>query len=429
MLTLEQESILKIITDFFTSSRDFNGISTTILAEKSGLEWNNFIKVLCSLIEEDLVGVIYSDTSLNPHIIRLGFEQKQNQISKLSEEVIKESCTYPCRQHLENIVDKTKYRDMPYSLPLALGEPQLNYRSFDLSVLEAYRNDPCYIYKNNDISGWISVSDDFYESNSIQQKDKILLESFGFAYNNDFDRAVAVFLTYLSSLSPEHQQIWLTKELKGDYRLHPDYYRNSIVGDWGEKLPIFDAFISELYLINQMAEAMKRPKLFRSDFGKYGENKPLKFSFLVRPTLAEFNDFVLLLDKMLSENLNKDFFKNEVSFESEIARQDGKIQVQNRGTLQILDDWIRKSFRTSNWEPWGKSIATMRHVRKLRQQPAHAIHENDFNQNYFRQQRKLIIEAFDAVRTLRMLLENHPLVRSSNIDVPIELREGRIWNY
>jgi hypothetical protein len=50
---------------------------------------------------------------------------------------------------------------------------------------------------------------------------------------------------------------------------------------------------------------MGRPNLFRQDFGQYGENEPRRFTFLVRPTLEEFNEFVLLLDKMLSDNLNK----------------------------------------------------------------------------------------------------------------------------
>ena len=57
----------------------------------------------------------------------------------------------------------------------------------------------------------------------------------------------------------------------------------------------FRLCVTELYYINRMAEAMERPPLFRSDYGEYGENKPQKLSFLVRPTLEEFNQFVLLL--------------------------------------------------------------------------------------------------------------------------------------
>jgi hypothetical protein len=98
----------------------------------------------------------------------------------------------------------------------------------------------------------------------------------------------------LADLTPEHQQIWKGKELTGDYALHPDYYRNSILGEWGTKVSIFEAFIEEMKIINRMAEKMGRPPLFRNDFSEGG--KPREFGFLVRPTLKEFNSFVLLLD-------------------------------------------------------------------------------------------------------------------------------------
>ena len=82
--------------------------------------------------------------------------------------------------------------------------------------------------------------------------------------------------------------------------------------------------MTEMSLLNRMAKAMARPNLFKQDFGACGENKPPRFTFLVRPTLEEFNEFVLLLDKMLSENLNKDFFRDDVALELEEKRADGK---------------------------------------------------------------------------------------------------------
>lgn len=172
---------------------------------------------------------------------------------------------------------------------------------------------------------------------------------------------------------------------------------------------------------------MGRPPLFHQDFGEYGENKPQRFGFLVRPTLEEFNSFVLLLDKMLSDNINKEFFQNEVPYETEIHRKDGRIEVRNKGTIQILDHWIRKYFSTDNWELWDKSIEVLRKVRKMRQDPAHAIDENIFDQRYFKEQRELIIDAYSAIQTLRLLFEDHPAVKSANIEVPAPLREGRIW--
>jgi hypothetical protein len=263
----------------------------------------------------------------------------------------------------------------------------------------------------------------------MAERDQVLLQSFGFAYDADLNRGVAVYLRYLTDLSPEHQQIWQAKELSGDYLLHPDYYRNTIIGDWGERHSIFAAFLKELYVVNKMATAMQRPPLFRKDFGEYGEDKPRQFGFLVRPTLEEFNGFVLLLDKLLSENINKAFFLDEVPDETEKQRSDGRIEVVNKGTLQILDDWMREFFCTSDWTPWDETISTLKRIRKLRQKPAHSMDENVFDQRYFREQRELISSAYDAVRTLRMMLENHPAVMAANIEIPDWLRNGEVWTY
>ena len=422
MKTVNSEAILIEVTEFYLDSRDFNGIPMRTLAGRFGVDWHELYDPICQLINEDLAGIIDKDTDINPHIIRRGFEGKESQIKKLTSEASIHACIYPCPKHLKSIVNRLQFDGQPYKLCLALGEPQLAYRSFYLSVLEFYRNDPRYNYENDDVRGSIC-----YESDELQGSDRIFMQTFGFSYDKDLNRAVAVFLRYLSNLSPEHQLVWQAKGLKGDYKLHPDYYRNAIIGDWGKGIPICRAFLKELYIINLMAKAMGRPPLFHQDFGEYGENKPQRFGFLVRPTLEEFNSFVLLLDKMLSDNINKEFFQNEVPYETEIHRKDGRIEVRNKGTIQILDHWIRKYFSTDNWELWDKSIEVLRKVRKMRQDPAHAIDENIFDQRYFKEQRELIIDAYSAIQTLRLLFEDHPAVKSANIEVPAPLREGRIW--
>jgi hypothetical protein len=43
------------------------------------------------------------------------------------------------------------------------------------------------------------------------------------------------------------------------------------------------------------------PSLFRHTFK---EDRPKEFNFLLRPTQAEFDRFVQLLDHMMSDNLN-----------------------------------------------------------------------------------------------------------------------------
>jgi phenylalanyl-tRNA synthetase alpha subunit len=232
-----------------------------------------------------------------------------------------------------------------------------------------------------------------------------------------------VFTRYLHDLSPEHQQIWNAKRLNGSYKLHPDYYRNAIVGAWGTKLSLFQAFLEELKHINAMAKLIGKPALFRNEF----EERPRGFSFLVRPTTKEFNDFVLLLDQTMSDNLNKDFFRGDIDLESETTRPDGKIVIAQKGTIQLLEQWFQKKMRFSDPQPFNDMLAIFREVRKARQHPAHTAEDSIFDQKIFKDQRELAVRAYDAVRTIRLMLANHPAVR--DYKVPEKLFKGEIWTY
>jgi len=417
---LSRDNVTKQVSDHFLSSRDFNGIPFSVLRKEVKADLEELVESVRALVEEDLVGVLHQDHTVNPHIIRLGLPDKDKQLEKVAVRSLKNACLYPTQKHLEDIVDRSAYTGRPYSLRLALGEAHLDFRSFNLSVLEHYRNDPRYYYRNDDINGSISVGDDHFETGSMRESDEVLLK-FGFSYDEDMHRAVAVFLTELASLTPEHQQIWRAKQLGDEYKLHPDFYRNMVVGDWGQKTPLFHAFALEMWLINKAADMMGRSPLFREDFGRYPSDTPRNFGFLIRPTSKEYNDFVHLLDKLLSENLNKKFFGGDVSDQYE----DGS----RKGTINMLDDWVRKSFRLVEWEPWEEAIDAIKKVRKKRQKPAHAIIENEFDQEYISRQRELMVQAYSALRTLRMVLENHPDVSREELDVPDAIREGEIWTF
>jgi hypothetical protein len=90
-------------------------------------------------------------------------------------------CAYHWKSHLQTVVDKAKYEGQPYTLMLALGEPQLSYRAFNLRVLEFYRNDPRYSFETDDIHGCIYV----HSGSNVEPADDTFLETFGFAYGKD----------------------------------------------------------------------------------------------------------------------------------------------------------------------------------------------------------------------------------------------------
>lgn len=232
---VSERKILDEVTNFYVTSTDFNGIPVTQLVKKCKLDLGTLEKHLASLIQQDKISMVFGDAHPNPHIKAFDEDAPDVQIEKLlNTDLLAQACIYPSRSHLKNIVEPAAYQGKPFTLRLALGEPQLSYESFDLRILEFYRNDPRYFYETDDTQGMISVHDKYYESDHMMESDQVLLESFGFSFDSILSRAVAVFLSYLSDLSPEHQQIWNARIVKGDYTLHPAYFM-STMGEWPER--------------------------------------------------------------------------------------------------------------------------------------------------------------------------------------------------
>lgn len=426
MSTAEQDAILRSVVDFYFDSGDFNGYPVYRLKADHPLSDAAVRSLLPALVSAGLVDVMCGNVHPNPHIKAFSTISIQDQLRFLAElEFSEHFCVYPSRGVLASCSRLRAYEGSPYTKELALGSGQLDFRAFDLSVLEFYRNDPRYSYRTNWIDGNISIQSEYFESKSIPESDRVLLQTFGFAHDDDLNRAVAVFLRYLHDLSPDHQRIWAAKELPQGYKLHPDYYRSSILGEFGTRMSIFEAFVQELSIVNAMAATMGRPSLFRETFK---EKEPREFGFLLRPTVSEFNRFAQLLDKMMSDNLNKDFFRGYIGLEEEEERADGRIVVHQVGTIQLLEQWVKKYFRPQEPEPIAKMLATFRHVRQARQKPAHSVDEDKFDQKYFREQRQLVVDAYDAVRTLRLMLANHPTVRANPPEINDLLYKGKIWD-
>lgn len=422
--TMTANELIAAATDFYLGSRDFNGYPSHHIHDHHGESYDAIRRLFAELVNDGRGSIVFGDLHPNPHIRAFADEPQERQLKKLAAAPLEHACLYPSAEHLSSVVAPADYQDRPFSRELALGAGQLEFRSFDLTVLESYRNDPRYHYTNDDVRGHICVSDEFYQSTQMHEKDQVILESFGFSCDGQMNRAVAAFVIYLNRLSPEHQQIWNSNRLSGDFKLHPDYYRTCILGDWGRGISIFDAVLEELKIVNHMCVAMERPLLFRDTFEA---NRPRNFSFLVRPTQEEFNDFVLTLDKMISDNINKKFFQAEVSDETEEPREDGKIVVRQKGTITILEEWLTLRYRTCAPEPIQDMIATFKKVRKLRQQPAHALRQDVFDQKFFHQQREIIVATYTAINTLRLVLACHPKVKAASIEVPEVLLKGKIW--
>jgi len=414
-----RDDFVKMVTDYYLKSRDFNGIPAGTICEKLNLSDSDAKELLKQLIQDDMVSVVYGDIHPNPFIKALKEEEKDKQIEKL-DKLQDNACIYPTPTYLKQVINPADYSGKPFTLKLAQGEAQLSYCSFDLSVLDFYHSDPRYLIRNNDVCGMLC-----YTSEKMKESDQILLESFGFSFGPNMERAVAVFLIYLSRLSAEHQQIWNAKLINENYLLHPDYYRSSILGEWPERVSVFDAFVEELHQINEMCGQIGWSPLFNNDY--WGEKKPKEFCFMLRPTSRKHNEFVEMLDKMMSQNLNVDFFRKEIPVEYEEARKDGKVSVKMKGTIQLLDEFLKCKFITKERKDIEDMIAAFKEVRQLRRDYAHRIHEDVYDPEFYSKQRKVITKAYAGVRLIRLMLANHPSVE--HYKVPDWLFYGKIWTH
>lgn len=430
---MKADKTLRKITDFYLKSRDFNGILITDL----GKDFEAIRKRLKKLVEEGKVVLNFGDRHPNPHILAFEPESKEQQLTKLEtlqfQQPIYEEygplriqtnsigcCAYPSKNHLKSLVNSDHYKGKPFTLLLAQGEPQLSYRTFDLRVLEFYRNDPRYDYETDDVYGRMSSKSE----RELKQQDDTFLQTFGFAYDRDVkNRYVAVFLRYLSDLTPEHQQRWKLEEFAGDTFLHPDYARTAC-GQWPEKESIFNAFCEETRIINEMTLKITGKPLLRKTYDR--RNKPKKFGFLVRPTKEEYENFIRLLDKMMSDNLNKQFFEGRVDL-TRLQRKGELYVEQNKGTISLLEEWLNKTTKFPDSKPKNEMIKVFKEIRDERSKPAHHVREDEWNSQYFVKQRETIMRAYQAIRTLRLIFSNHPITKT--VEVPDWLYKGEIWTY
>lgn len=443
---MNTDDILNKITEHYLKSRDFNGISLEDLYKTASLSENKFKEEIIALIKHRMIDLIYEGDIPNPHIKPFPAPAVDKQIEKLNQykidDHIKQSeasaetfgegdikisyvqgigcCVYPAPEHLKNKVDWKKYVSRPFTLRLAMGEWQLRPYFFELGILAIYRNDPRYKYHTDDITGSISYVDE----KLLNASDQIFIEHFGFGFGDGGVRAVAVLLTDLAKLTPEHQQIWKAKMLGGyyKYRLHPEF-RRSILGDFYEKESIFSAFLKELEVIKEMSEKISSISLINKTF-EYDE-KPENFGFLILPTLREYELFCHTLDRMMSDNLNKEFFKDKIS-ESDLSAGETMEKIDNQ-LIRKLEIWINKTVRFSDHGPKDEMFKAFREIRGLRSKPAHYHFKNEWNLKFYEDQKKLIKQAYTAIRTLRLILANHRNTKS--VEVPDWLFKGEIRTF
>lgn len=432
----DENKVLQRVYDFFLQSSDFNGIPLKRLSKEVKLSYLSVIEIVKDLV---IKGHLSIQTGTNPHIIALGHYRQSAQLELLDKakanktKVISKikgisvsfdshlTCFYPTQEYLEANRNTDEFSNSPFSKELALGAAHLSARYFDIEVLERYFHDPRLDFKFEDYSGGIIYKDDENNQPSVRESDQVFLKTFGLGHDESGNRVAVVYLRYLADLTPEHQVYWKGKQSMAKCMMVKEYYANTIEGSWTTSRSVFTAFLAEQLALNKLCKAIFDKELFRKTFER--ETRPREFTFFFVPTQKNYDDFILLLDKMLSDNLNKDFFDGIDSFEI-TKHADGSIERKEKGTLRLLEEWLNHNITMQTEGGIAMLMKPLKSVRKERQNPAHRISSNEYNKAFVDQQKKQLGEAYRSIRNLRNLFQGHP--DAYGVEIPKWLDEGHI---
>jgi hypothetical protein len=139
------------------------------------------------------------------------------------------------------------------------------------------------------------------------------------------------------------------------------------------------------------------------------------------PTKKHFLEFAQVLDKIIAENLNLDFFAAQhLELEEKTTRRNGDVLVTQKGTLRLLEEWLTKYIRIEGENGSAIIVASLKEVRKLRQSPAHKFVDDEFSVQYQDKKQKLIADVYRSVSNIRRFFQTHP--KASNYKFPDHLK-------
>ncbi|MDD4080493.1 MAG: hypothetical protein PHP02_03640 [Eubacteriales bacterium] len=165
-------------------------------------------------------------------------------------------------------------------------------------------------------------------------------------------------------------------------------------------------------VINKQCEKMGIPKLFNKTFDADPYTTPDGYRNIFLPTLKNYYDFVLVLEKMVVHNISYKTFQRNSNRIGAVDRKDesGK----DKGSLQMFEEWLLKNICTKE-NLSELIIGPLRCLRSIRQKPAHILERNDYDIALYQKQQDLMNSIYSAVRAIRIFFSNHPDARDAEV--------------
>lgn len=278
-----------------------------------------------------------------------------------------------------------------YTRKLINGECPYKLVYFEADLLRNIIDDPRYVISNNSFKYNISITEEYDNDATLDEKFKFILDNVGLGFDENNERIFAVLLKELSELHPEMQKRFSVYEVKKKTYVDPSYIKSMNDGEWPDP-SVFSAILYQIEQINNLC-SNHEIKLFKSDYKK---KPPIEFNILVLSTKKEYDNFIKIFDIMLSDNINKKFFEGKLDL-IEFTNEDG-IKKKDKGTITLFKEWLGEIGVSS--DTIKKTIKIINKVRSERSKPSHNIRDNEFDIKYLQKQNNIVLKVYNTFRLL-----------------------------
>lgn len=432
-----KDKLLNEIIKQYQNSYDYNGIPTYTLkfpifdnkfnfrneTELNEEVFNKDIsileykKYLIELLEEDKIEILSTNIVPNPMIKAYELNiPKDIQIDEILNN-FNNIVIYPTINSLKNSNCK---ENKVFTKRIAMGEAKLKILFFKVEIVQEYCDNPQYSVRFDGYRGYIVLNDEYCNENEKIE----YIQDFGIAYSkkDPNKRAIGVFLDDLAKLSESDQLKWYIKLQKqqNDFVINRGFYENLVIGNWINNVSIYDALLDEMKIINKMCQKMHVPKLYKEEFD-INDDRIKDYRIIFLPTLKNYWDFLLVIEKMFVNNINTETFtKGDGTTKNitELREENG----DKKGSIKLFEEWLNLNIIGKN-SIQNDIIDPLKKIRKIRQKPAHALQEDKYDEEIWKKQNELILETYKAIRNIRLLFSNHP--NCKDIEIPKYLVTGK----
>lgn len=301
-----------------------------------------------------------------------------------------------------------------YTQQLSNGECPYKLLYFEVDLLRNIIDNPRYIISNNSFKYNISITEEYDNDETLDEKYKFILDNVGLGFDENIKRIFAVLLKELSELHPEMQKRFNVYEVKKKTYVDPSYIKSMNEGEWPDP-SVFSAILYQIEQINNLC-CNNEIKLFKSNYKK---KPPIEFNILVLSTKKEYDNFIKIFDIMLSDNLNKKFFEGKLDL-IEFTNEDGT-KKKEKGTISLFKEWLAEIGVSQ--DTIKKTIKIINKVRSERSKPSHNIRDNEFDIEYLQKQNKIVVEVYN---TFRLLIDELSEINQIKVKHPKWYVENRI---